>query len=227
LPVQFKESDCPKIAKHLKWLNYVPDGVEVKGLNAIPVHEIQKAVFEIPESLFATISTAILKAQASSLDDSTSSDEPDEADDGFIQAFEISQAKSQGFLLDSNLRKALEDYSMAAATQHFASEGYDVKDHSKNYSYDLLCQRGNELLYIEVKGTQTSGKCVFLTSGEVEFATRNKDQMVLFLFHSIEVSEDKKILANGKKKMIRPWDVARGTLNPFFKYDLPRDDNRE
>lgn len=205
-----------------QWLYYVPDGVVVKGLNKIPVPEIQKAVFEIPKSLFETISKTLSETQASSSDESSSSDAAEEVDDSVVEALEMSQAKSQGFMLDSKLRKALEDYAMAAARRHFESEGYVVEDHSKNHPYDLLCRGGNELLYVEVKGTQTSGEGVFLTSGEVEFARRNKNQMALFVLHSIKVSDDKKILTNGKKNVVLPWDVTLGTLKPLsYKYEPP------
>ena len=78
------------------------------------------------------------------------------------------------------------------------------------------------MLYVEVKGTQTNGEGVILTSGEVEFARRNENQMALFVLHSIKVSDDKEILTNGKKKVILPWDVTQGCLKPLsYKYELP------
>lgn len=211
-----------------QWLHYVPDGVSVKGLNEIPAFEIQKAVFEIPTRLFDTIATTLSEAQASSSDEASFNDVVEEVDESVVEALEKSQARSQGFLLDSKLRKALEDHAMAAARRHFESEGYEVEDHSKNHPYDLLCQRNNGLLYVEVKGTQTNGEGVLLTSGEVEFARRNKSQMALFLLHSIMVSEDKVILTEGKKKVLLPWDVAVGLLKPLsYKYELPVDVKRK
>lgn len=205
-----------------QWLHYVPAGVSVKGLNKIAVPEIQKAVFEIPKSLFESISKTLSETQATSSQDDSSSEIDEVVDDSVVEAIEKSLAKSQGFQLDSKLRKALEDYAMDAAKRHFASLGYEVEDTSKNHPYDLCCRGSKGMLYVEVKGTQTNGEGVILTSGEVEFARRNKNQMALFVLHSIKVSDDKEILTNGKKKVLLPWDVTQGCLKPLsYKYDLP------
>ena len=144
------------------------------------------------------------------------------ADDAAIEALEKTHAKSQGFQLDSKLRKALEDYAMDAAKRHFMSLGYDVEDHSKNHPYDLRCTKKKERLYVEVKGTQTNGEGVFLTSGEVEFARQHKGHMALFLLHSIKVSENKKVLTNGQTHVILPWDGDQGSLKPVsYQYEAP------
>jgi hypothetical protein len=144
------------------------------------------------------------------------------ADDAVVEALEKSHAKSQGFLLDSKTRKALENYAMDAATQYFESLGYVVEDHSKDHPYDLRCTGKEGVLYVEVKGTQTNGDGIILTAGEVEFGRRHKGQIALFLLHSISVSEGRKVLANGRKRMIVPWDVDQGCLKPVsFMYALP------
>src|SRR5262249_31242950 len=142
-------------------------------------------------------------------------------DDTVVDAIEKSHAKSQGFLLDSKLRKALEDYAMEAATKYFTSRGYVVQDHHKDHPYDLRCTKQNERLFVEVKGRQTSGEGFILTSGEVEFARRHKEQMALFVLRSIKVSADR-VLSNGEKRVICPWDVDQGCLKPIsYWYELP------
>lgn len=147
-------------------------------------------------------------------------------DDSVAEALEKSLGKSQGFLLDSKLRKALEDHAMDAAKRYFESEGYVVEDRSKTCPYDLRCRRGEAVLYVEVKGTQTNGCEIILTAGEVDFARGQKGQMGLFVLHSIPVSEgnDGYVLGDGKRHLIQPWDVDLGTLKPMaFKYELPGD----
>ena len=112
---------------------------------------------------------------------------------------------------------------MAAAKEYFRGKGYELDDHSKNRPYDLLCSRGRKVLYVEVKGTQTDGSEIILTNGEVEFARRHQGQMVLFILHSIEVSNvnNKLLLCGGKRTLIRPWIVDEGRLMPLsFKYGL-------
>ena len=143
-------------------------------------------------------------------------------DDSAVEVFEKSYAKSQGFVLDSKLRKALETHAMTTAQRYFEAEGYTCEDHSKVCPYDLCCRREKETLYIEVKGTQTDGNEIILTRGEVAFARKHKGQMALFILHTIPVSEEKgqHVLGVGKRKLIQPWDVDLGTLKPLtFKYE--------
>jgi hypothetical protein len=142
--------------------------------------------------------------------------------DKSVAEAEKSYAKSQGFQLDSKLRNALEEYAMDAAQQYFVSEGYDVKVDTRNHPYDLLCTRKKELLYVEVKGTQTKGKGIFLTFGEVEFNQQHKEQMALFLLHSIQVSKNKKRLSHGERHLVEPWDVDESCLKPVsYQYEIP------
>ncbi len=147
-----------------------------------------------------------------------------DVDEAVVEALEQSQARGQGFLLDSKLRKALELYAMNAATRYFETDGYKCDDHSKTCSYDLRCRHGQEVLYVEVKGTQTDGGEIILTPGEVKFARSHKGQMALFILHSIQVAEgnDGFVLSGGERHVVLPWDVDLGTLVPAsFKYGVP------
>lgn len=209
-----------------EWQNYAAGGISwLPGLT-IPRHEIQRAFFKIDEKSFDKIRKRLTTLSDVSQESRKRQVGPgkivDEADEAAVEALEKNHAKSQGFVLDSELRKALEKYSMEAAIQHFRSLGYTVEDCSKDHPYDLKCVRENETLYVEVKGTQTNGKGVILTSGEVEFARRHKSQMALFVLHSISVSKDQTKLSNGVQLVIHPWVVEHGALNPLsYKYDVP------
>jgi hypothetical protein len=150
-----------------------------------------------------------------------------DVDDAVLGALEKTQAASQGFLLDSKLRKALEEYAMEAAKGYFESLGYTCDDHHETKPYDLQCRRRQEVLHIEVKGTQTDGSAIILTPSEVEFARSHKGQMALYVLHSIQVSEggDGFVLSKGQRNLILPWDVDLGTLKPMsFKYEVPNRD---
>jgi hypothetical protein len=139
-----------------------------------------------------------------------------------VEALEVDHAMKQGFVLDSKLRKALELYAMDLATAYFKSKEFDVDDHCANHPYDLRCARKDEILFVEVKGTQTKGDGVFLTHGEVDFARNHKDQMALFVVHSIKVAEDGISLSDGEKLLISPWNIDEGKLKPIsFDYELP------
>jgi Domain of unknown function (DUF3883) len=127
-------------------------------------------------------------------------------------------------LLDSKLRKALEKHAMDAAKRFFASRGFRWEDHSKSKPYDLRCSRRKVVLHVEVKGTQTDGSEIILTPGEVEFGRRHKGQMVLFVLHSIQVSEgdDGFVLSEGQHHLVLRWAVDPRALKPVsFKYGVP------
>lgn len=60
----------------------------------------------------------------------------------------------QGYALDADLRRAIEQYAMEIAKAFYEKQGWSVFDVSATHSYDLLCTSatGKEL-HVEVKGT--------------------------------------------------------------------------
>jgi methionine-rich copper-binding protein CopC len=70
------------------------------------------------------------------------------------------KSKTQGRLLDSATRKKIEVYAEDCAAKHFYALGWKMGrvGHLK-LGYDLSCTKGNdEILHVEVKGTQTRGQ---------------------------------------------------------------------
>lgn len=203
------------------WHNYASDGVSVTGLN-VPRYKTVNAVFEINKKDFDRIAKKLASQHGTTQEDENGGVKVAE-NEAVVEALEKSYARSQGFLLDSKTRKALENYAMDKAKRYFTSKGYTWDDHSKSQPYDLLCTRKKEHLYVEVKGTQTSGDGIILTSGEVQFGRRHKGRMALFLLHSIRVSGDGTIQTEGVKDVVLPWDVDQGCLKPIsFVYTLKR-----
>jgi hypothetical protein len=211
-----------------EWENYVPGGVVVKVVNNIPIHKRQNAVFQISKRVFDRIARTLATAEGAvptpqePVSRKRKTAEPEVAEDeAVVEAVEKSQAKRQGFLIDSKTRKALDDHAMAAAERYFRSEGYNVENHSKGNPYDLLCTKKKKKLHVEVKGTQTAGDGIVLTPREVQFARSHREKMALFILHSVKVAEGK-ILNDGERRLILPWDVDQGHLKPVsFVYDVP------
>jgi hypothetical protein len=204
-----------------EWRYYVPEGVSVKGLGEIPPYEkAVHAVFPITKNYFDRIAKKLASAHGF-VSEAERPGGTIAEDDAVVEALEKSHAHSQGIQLDSKTRKAIEDYAMEAATKHFTSLGYSVEDHHKDHPYDLLCLKKKERLHVEAKGTVTRGDGLILTSGEVTFARAHKNQMGLFILHSIKVSSDGKP-SSGQRRVIVPWVVDEGELRPMaFKYDVP------
>lgn len=206
------------------WQQVVPEGVVVKGLGKLKRPELQMAAIRIKKDFFARIEKALVAARdvVTIFVPSSASEAVDEA---AAETLETNQAKGQGFVLDSKLRKALEDYAMKAAREYFEGLGYACEDHSKNHPYDLKCVSGAKSLYVEVKGTQTDGCEVILTPGEVKFAQDHKGEMALFILHSIQVAAGKGgkfELSGGEPSLLLPWDVESENLKPVsYRYMVP------
>ena len=98
------------------------------------------------------------------------------------------EAADQGYVIDSRVRKAIEAQAMKLAREHFESLEYQVKDVSRNHSFDLLCRKGDEVLQVEVKGTTSDGSSVLMSKNEVELAKAGKT--VLFRVANIEVTRE-------------------------------------
>lgn len=110
---------------------------------------------------------------------------------------------------------------MKAARDYFESQSYEVADDSKNCPYDFKCVRGDEVLYVEVKATQTDGSQVILTNGEVEFGRRNPGKMVMFILYNIQLATDG-TPSGGIRRIISPWSVDSSALKPIsFLYNVP------
>ncbi|MCC7337872.1 MAG: DUF3883 domain-containing protein [Pirellulaceae bacterium] len=205
-----------------RWSSIVPHGVPWISELKVPPNEIQRAFFKIKKRHFEQISHMLRlaspngKSAAGKKSLTTAAEQRAAAD-----ASDVAYSKGQGFQADGRLREAIEDYSMRAAKAHFESLGYQVDDVSMNRPYDLHCTKGSELLYVEVKGTQTNGAAIILTTGEVKFARKNSTQMALFLLHSISISKDGQTPSKGEQVVLSPWQIDDAGLAALsFKYQI-------
>lgn len=146
---------------------------------------------------------------------------PEDEDDDERAAAEHQESRShrrahgQGRQISQQAREAIEDHSMDCAKAYFRSLDYTVEDKSKGNPFDLLCTKGDEILYVEVKGTTTLGQEVLLTKNEVSFAESNGEQMVLFILHSIDLPPEKDgtvRATGGVTQVTQPWRIDRRCL---------------
>ena len=126
------------------------------------------------------------------------------------------ESKRQGRLISPEVRKKIDTYAMEHAKRYFKKKGFRVEDKSSTNPYDLHCEKRGEEIFVEVKGTRSKGKSVILTAKEVNFARNKLAKMALFIVHSVNVNKkDEEIYVHGgKHRIIKPWDVGRGTLKP-------------
>jgi len=135
----------------------------------------------------------------------------------------------QGRSRDAERNTAVEHHAMAMARAHFESDAggaWTVSDvASQKVGYDLLGTRGDERLYIEVKGTSTAGAAVIVTKNEVNHAHHDPARSVLVVVYLIEVerSDGEWTCRGGATRILHEWDPqGRGQLLPLtYQYTLP------
>lgn len=118
---------------------------------------------------------------------------------------EQSALGGQGFQVDSQSRRKIENHAVARATKHFIKRFSKVTYVGNKQSYDLLCEGKKATLRVEVKGTQSMGSAVILTRNEV--ANARKTRTALYILHSI------KWHGNGKSR--KPWGGSQIVLEPW------------
>ena len=130
----------------------------------------------------------------------------------------------QGWSSSPEYRKAVEARAMKAAQEYLEAQGFTCTDTSANRPYDLVARRGEERLFVEVKGTTTAGEQVFLTKNEVAHARANPGSCLLFILYGIAIRETGKGLEalGGERRLVADWAPEEGDLVPLtFQYTVP------
>jgi hypothetical protein len=133
----------------------------------------------------------------------------------------LDKNSGQGFLLSSKARLAVENYAVRKAKTHYQNKGFVVTEVGK--PYDLLCERGGNILYVEVKGTQGEASKIFLTRNEVVFARKQHPNIELFIVKNIKLreSEGNYISTGGNCVIIPRWVAIEEKLSPLtFEYNF-------
>ena len=133
----------------------------------------------------------------------------DEAVIDVVEQMKSSRGAPQGFLMSPKARRAIEERAVELAKEHYKEKGYAVRVVGK--PYDLLCEgKSGNKIYVEVKGTQGSGREVLLTPNEVAFARDHKHQMALFVISNIALCSDDPeapTASGGDLAVYEPWDI--------------------
>ncbi|MEV0078638.1 DUF3578 domain-containing protein [Nocardia neocaledoniensis] len=119
----------------------------------------------------------------------------------------------QGFRLNQDEKKAIELHAVELATKHFVDQGFKVKDTGATESYDLLATKGDETIFVEVKGTASLGEQIIVTRAEVEHHRRHPNN-ALVVVHSIRLSRETGTpVASGGQVVVRqPWEIDDAAL---------------
>ena len=135
------------------------------------------------------------------------------------------KSSRQGFGGSAAENKAIERRAVDLAIKYFESTGEweTIKDTGATESYDLFLSSKSKKLYVEVKGTQSSGEKVLLTKNEVSVQKEFYPNNALVLVFGIKlIKGDAPIAEGGTLKVISPWELIDADLTPMaFEYLVP------
>lgn len=121
--------------------------------------------------------------------------------------------------------KAVERRAVDLAIDYFKSTNNweSIKDTGDKESYDLLLTNKNKKMYVEVKGTQSSGDKVFLSKNEVIVQKKFYPNNALVIVSSIKLEKGEEPKASGGiVKIISPWKIMNSHLTAMaFEYEVP------
>lgn len=125
-------------------------------------------------------------------------------------------------------RRAIEVQAVRVVADHFEELGYRVADVGATESYDLDARRGDERVYVEVKGTTTSGDSVILTKNEVALHRSCFPHTALAIVRHITLdrSTEPPTAAGGELVLIHPWSPGDDDLTPLsysYRVDIATD----
>ncbi|GAB3875426.1 DUF3578 domain-containing protein [Terrabacter terrigena] len=136
------------------------------------------------------------------------------------------RARRQGFRLSVEEKLAIEKHAVRVATQFLVSSAggkWTVKDVGATSSYDLDARRGDERLYVEVKGTTSLGEEVILTRNEVDLHRAQHPNNMLVVVSSIDLDRDvtPPLASGGNVRVESPWLIAEESLSPMaYRYTV-------
>ncbi len=130
---------------------------------------------------------------------------------------ETSTATGQGRGLTPGQRKAVEDFAMARAIEHFQQLHDTVEDVHGREPFDLLCSNrgGRSALRVEVKGTTGDARTILVTAGEVSSARAHRT--ALFIASELTWTDEARATldpTNWRQDVIDRWAPTDHDLNP-------------
>lgn len=130
------------------------------------------------------------------------------------------KGRRQGWRISAEERRAIEQFAVAKATQHYRALGYEVRDVGASRSWDLECHKGTKELRVEVKGTKSFGSEILLTANEVDHARKHKNDLALFVLARVKVGtkSNRVVCSGGEAFEIRPWVIDRNGVLRALAY---------
>lgn len=148
--------------------------------------------------------------------------EPSEKHDDDADPGELQAQGGQGFQHDVELRLATEIAAQERLMEHFRRRGWFVEDTHIGHPYDAVASKGDEVRFLEAKGTQTTGDTVMVTQGEVAHALAHPGQCFMGIRSGIEFDERGVVRPGSGLFRIVRFKPDEGSLTPISYEWCPR-----
>lgn len=98
-------------------------------------------------------------------------------------------AVGQGYRLDVEERRAIEQHAMVVARSHLEALGYQVTDRSLTAPFDFEASKAGTAIKVEVKGTTSADAVdIFMTKNEVDLHRLEAGQTALIIVSGIQLN---------------------------------------
>lgn len=125
----------------------------------------------------------------------------------------------QGRRLDAKLRKQIEDLAQRRLMGVYKADGWTVVDLRVGNPFDAKATKGDDVLYLEAKGTVTAGERVIVTRGEVNWARSHPGECVIGIVSGFTVKRDGTVNPNSGTLREYLWEPQDKDLDPI-NYDF-------
>lgn len=117
--------------------------------------------------------------------------------------------------------QAIELHAMAAVGAYYASQGWMVEDVSQHRPYDLVCQKGDAIIHVEVKGLSGPATRIQLSANEVEHARTCAHPVLAVVSEIAATDSEPERTVGGAIEVWDPWDVDESRLRArSYSYSL-------
>lgn len=121
-------------------------------------------------------------------------------------------ASGQGHQSAVEVRLKVEKAAQDRLMDYYRSQGWLVTDTHSGSPYDAVATRDGETLFLEAKGTQSSGATVLVTRGEVEHAQAHPEQCVIGIWSGIAFDEGDAVRADSGEFRVLPFNPQSDEL---------------
>lgn len=131
-------------------------------------------------------------------------------------------ASGQGFSSDAERNAVIETHAMELALNYLRSIPWrNIRDTSASKPYDYVADSPNGRIYIEVKGTTSSGESINLTKNEVAHFTEHAPNTALVLISNIKLIGLRPVTNSGSLTFICPWNINSDDLTAVqYRYEI-------